>query len=331
MQNAENPERQKAALLTVFVSVVVLALKFWAFYVTKSAAVFSDALETVVNVIAAFAGLAVIRYTIKPKDEDHPYGHGKVEYFSAAFEGGLILFAAVTILVESINVLMHPRELQQLDLGILYITLATAINLVTALYLRRVGNTVKSETLMASSAHIMSDVVTTFGVLMGLGLVHLTGLTWIDGAVTLVIAIHLIFEGSKIVRRSVSGLTDEMDDKSLSALSQSIRKNREPGIIDLHNLRAIRSGSFHHIDAHLVMPEFWNVAQAHELAHSFEAKVVADYPYDGEFAFHLDPCKRKYCKYCDVRDCPIRQENFEEPRSFSVKDLISGPYSELQP
>lgn len=329
MQNTENPERQKAAQLTVLVSVVVLALKFWAFHITKSAAVFSDALETVVNVIAAFVGLAVIRYTIKPKDEDHPYGHGKMEYFSAAFEGGLILFAAITILVESINVLMRPRELQALDLGILYITLATAVNLVTALYLRQVGNKVKSETLLASSSHIMSDVVTTFGVLIGLGLVHLTGLIWIDGAVTLVIALHLLLEGYKIVRRSVSGLTDEMDDKCLSVLSQAIRKNREPGIIDLHNLRTIRSGSFHHIDAHLVMPEFWNVAQAHELAHAFEAKVVADYPYDGEFAFHLDPCKRKYCKNCDVINCPIRQENFEEARSFSVKDLISGPYVEI--
>ncbi len=202
------------------------------------------------------------------------------------------------------------------------------MNLVMALYLRRIGNRVKSETLMASSAHIMSDVVTTFGVLLGLGLVHLTGLLWIDAIVTLAISIHLIFEGYKIVRRSISGLTDEMDDESLLALSQAIQKNRKPGIIDIHNLRAIRSGSFHHIDTHLVVPEFWNVAQAHELAHTFEEKVVADYPYDGEFAFHLDPCKRKYCEFCDVKDCPVRQVEFKETRSFQVKDIIGGPLSE---
>ncbi len=325
MQNIENPARQKAAYITVLVSLVVLGLKFWAFYLTKSAAVFSDALETVVNVVTAFTGLAVISYTVKPKDEDHPYGHGKVEYFSAAFEGALILFASVTILVESVQVLLHPRELQKLDLGIVCITVASAINFFTALYLRRVGHKVKSETLMASSSHIMSDVWTTAGVVLGLALVRVTGWLWVDGVVTLVLAFVLMNEGYKIVRRSISGLTDEMDDPSLSSLSESIQKNRRPGIIDIHNLRTIRAGSFHHIDAHLVVPEFWDVAQAHELAHVFEEAVVNDYPYDGEFAFHLDPCQRKYCRYCDVKNCPIRQEPFEEARSFSVKDMICGP------
>ncbi|MEK6773394.1 MAG: cation diffusion facilitator family transporter [Bdellovibrionota bacterium] len=328
MQNTENPVRRKAALLTVLVSIIVLTLKFWAYFQTKSSSVLSDALETVVNVVAAIVGLAVIHYTLKPKDEGHPYGHGKVEYFSAAFEGGLILFASITILAESINFLLHPHPLQKLDIGIFYVSLATGINWLMAKYLRRVGNNVKSETLMASSSHLMSDVVTTFGVLLSLGLVYLTGLVWIDGVVTFVIAIHLLFEGSKIIRRSIAGLTDEIDDQSLLALSVAIKKNCKPGIIDIHNVRAIRSGGFHHIDAHLVIPEFWDVAMAHELAHDFEEKVVADYPYDGEFAFHLDPCKRKYCKFCDVKSCPVRQVLFEQTRSFQVKDIIGGPLYE---
>lgn len=328
MQTLENLMRQKASIICVFVSILVLGLKLWAYYVTRSSAVLSDALETVVNVIAALTAFAVIRYTLKPKDEDHPYGHGKVEYFSAAFEGGLILFASIIIFVEAINAFLNPRELMKLDLGILIVTLATSLNLLTALYLRKTGKKVKSETLLASSVHLMSDVITTFGVLVGLGIVHLTGWLWVDGLATMVISIYLGFEGYKIVRRSVSGLTDEMDDESLAALSESIQKNRKPGIIDIHNLRAIRSGSFHHIDAHLVVPEFWDVARAHEASHEFEKKVVADYPYDGEFAFHVDPCKKKYCEYCDVMDCPVRQQNFKSLRDFSVKDIISGPIYE---
>ncbi len=328
MQNFESSMRQKASLLCVFVSILVLALKIMAYYVTRSSAVLSDALETVVNVIAALVGFAVIQYTLKPKDEDHPYGHGKVEYFSAAFEGGLILFASLLIFVEAINAFLNPRELEKLDLGMLLITLATALNLLTALYLRRTGQKVKSETLLASSVHLMSDVVTTFGVLIGLGIVHLSGLLWVDGLVTMILSIYLGFEGYRIIRRSISGLTDEMDDESLKALSESIKKNRKPGIIDIHNLRAIRSGSFHHIDAHLVLPEFWDVAHAHEISHEFEKKVVADYPYDGEFAFHMDPCKRKYCEFCDVKDCPVRRQEFRMLRDFQVKDIIGGPIYE---
>lgn len=157
---------------------------------------------------------------------------------------------------------------------------------------------------------------------------HLTGLQWIDGLATMIISIYLGFEGYRIVRRSISGLTDEMDDESLEALSDSIRKNRRPGIIDIHNLRAIRSGSFHHIDAHLVIPEFWDVARAHEISHEFEKRVVGDYPYDGEFAFHMDPCKRKYCEFCDVKECPVRRKEFRVLRDFGVKDIIGGPIYE---
>jgi divalent metal cation (Fe/Co/Zn/Cd) transporter len=131
-------------------------------------------------------------------------------------------------------------------------------------------------------------------------------------------------ESFKIVRRSVSGLTDEMDEKSLKELSEAIQKNVRPGIINIHLLRAIRSGNFHHIDAHLIVPEFWDVAKAHKVTHDFEKKVVSQYPYDGEFAFHLDPCGRKYCTACDVPDCPVRQSPFVKRYSFESDDMIKS-------
>jgi len=158
-----------------------------------------------------------------------------------------------------------------------------------------------------------------------LGLVLITGQVWIDALMTFLIAAHLFVEGYKVLRRSVAGLTDEMDDESLRALSSSIEKNRTSGVIDIHHVRVIRSGSFHHIDAHMVIPEFWNVSQAHEMTHRFEEKVVEDYPFDAEFAFHLDPCLQKYCAFCDVRDCPIRIEPFRKAKKFSFQHLIAGP------
>src|SRR5688572_29668843 len=124
------------------------------------------------------------------------------------------------------------------------------------------------------------------------------------------VGLLLLYEGYKIVSRSVKGLIDAVDEGSLDTLSKLIKENRRPGVIEIHHLRILRSGSFHHIDAHLVVPEFWDVAKAHQVTHDFEDKVVNQYPFDGEFAFHLDPCQRSFCKKCDLSDCPIRSAPF---------------------
>ncbi|MCK6596952.1 MAG: cation diffusion facilitator family transporter, partial [Bdellovibrionaceae bacterium] len=285
----------RAAKYSLVVSFIVICLKFFGYRVSGSTAIFSDALETLVNIITAATALWVINLVAKPKDQNHPYGHGKVEFFSAAFEGGLILFAAISIMIESYRSYSEGNKMTDLNLGILFVVLASLVNLAISLHLKKIGSKEKSETLLASSAHIMSDVVTTGGVVVGLFLVKLTGIFWLDPLLSFLIAFHLIFEGIKIVRRSISGLTDELDDETLNELSKSIQKNLQPGIINIHNLRTIRAGSFHHIDAHLIVPEFWNVAQSHKITHDFESNVVRDYPFDGEFAFHLDPCKKSYC------------------------------------
>lgn len=317
-------QRIRIAQLNIVVSLAVLGLKFMGYYVSASTAIFSDAVETLINVLTAVTALLVIRLIVRPADENHPYGHGKLEFFSSAFEGGLVFFAAVAILIESIQAFKANQAIVEIQSGMLFIFIASAINLVMSLALRKVGEKEKSETLIASSLHLMSDVYTTAGVLAGLLLVKLTSLMWIDSIVSALVALHLVVQSYRIVRRSVSGLTDEMDQTSLKELSAAIQKNIKPGIINIHNLRAIRSGPFHHIDAHLIIPEFWDVATAHKLTHDFEKNVVHLYPYEGEFAFHLDPCNRKYCVGCDVKECPVRQAAFIKKYSFESQAMIQS-------
>ena len=316
--------RKKAAWISFFTSFVVLALKTYAFQQTKSTAILSDALESIVNVLTAVIAVFVIGYSSQPADEEHPYGHGKSEFFSAAFEGGLVFFAALMIFVEAIKALLGHGSVEAIEIGIFYIALASLINWFVGFYLKRVGLKEKSEALLASGAHLLSDVKTTVGVILGLMIVRLTGWHSVDALIAIGVGLHLMYEGHLIVKSSVAGLVDATDVKSIEILSQLILKERRPGIINIHHLRAIRSGSFHHIDSHLVVPEYWDVSKAHEVTHQFEQAVVQLYPYDGEFAFHLDPCKRKFCRQCDVFDCPLRVAKFEQLYSFSTSDLIQG-------
>lgn len=318
-------KRQVAAIISVAVSVVVLIWKLKAYYATNSSAVLSDALETVANVITAFVALFAVKVANEPADENHPYGHGKAEHFSAAFEGGLVFFAGITILYNSFQYLYAGSEIQNIQTGVEYSLIATGINLITGYYLIYTGKKEKSAALKASGQHLLSDVVTTLGVLIGLGLIYLTGFTWIDPAMSFALGLWLIYESYKIVRINSGALMDETDDILLEQLSLAIDQYRIAGVIDIHNLRMIRSGNFHHIDAHMVVPEFWTVEKVHAMSHDFEKAVVAAYEFDGEFAFHMDPCQQKYCSVCSVEPCAIRKSKFQHYRKLTREHLKTGP------
>lgn len=313
--------KQNAAMLSLLVALLVLILKLIAYYETNSVAILSDALETIVNVVTAGVAIFVVRIGSAPADENHPYGHGKAEYFSAAFEGGFIVAAALYIIYESIQAFFFPKEVGDFFLGSLWIGAATAANLGMGLYLKNVGKKTKSMSLIANGTHILSDVKTTVGVIIGLLIAHFTGISWLDSVIAFSVGVHLLYEGYKIVRESIAVLTDEVDEKTLLELVHSMEKNRTSDIIDVHQLKMIRSGPFHHVDAHLVLPEYWDISKAHEVSDEFEKKVVRDYSFDGEIAFHIDPCARKYCECCAVNDCPVRQAEFVTKKRFLLKSI----------
>ncbi len=310
-------------MISLVVSIVLLVVKFAAFNLTHSQSIYSDAVESIVNVVAAGMALLVIWYSAKPKDEDHPYGHGKIEFFSAAFEGGLIAFASLLIISEAIQAWWHGQAPSRLKEGLLLVAGAGLANLALGLFLVSRGKKFQSVALRASGTHVISDFYTSAGVILGLILVKLTGANWIDQAAAVIVGGWLGWNGFGLVKESIGGLMDREDPEALRSLAQVFSERAQAGIIQIHHVRMIRSGWYHHIDAHVVIPENWDVKRVHEAINAFEKAVIKRYDYGGEMNFHVDPCRRAYCRVCDVRDCPIRQEPFAERIVFDVAQIRS--------
>lgn len=301
---------------------ILLAAKFIAYQRTGSTAILSDALESIVNVVAAAFAIGGLVFAGRPADRNHPYGHGKIEFFSAAFEGGLIAFAAVMIIFQAGVSLFAGIAVRELDLGLAITAAAGCVNLALGVFLVRVGRRFESLTLVADGKHVLSDFWTSLGVVIGLGLVRLTGVVWFDPLVAAIVGCNLAWTGLRLVRRAAGGLLDEEDTALLHKLLGALNASLVPGIIRVHNLRAIRSGRFSHIDAHLVLPEFWTVKQAHDAADAFEQHVIAAGGIVGEIVFHTDPCRRLYCARCDIADCPIRVEPFRFRPALTVEEIV---------
>lgn len=314
--------RLRAGTLSLVVALALLAVKFEAWRRTGSAAILSDALESIVNVVAAVFGLGSLVFAGRPADKSHPYGHGKIEFFSAAFEGGLIVLAALWIVVESIQALLAGAEVHALDFGLTLVFAAGLANLVLGLFLVRTGKRHASFTLVADGEHVLSDSYTSAGILVGLLAVRVTGLTWLDPLIACAVAGALFRTGFKLVRRAAGGLLDEEDTGLLARLLVALDRRVGAGMISVHHLRAIRTGRFHHVDAHLVVPEFWSVERAHALAEGLAAEVIRELAVEGELAFHTDPCHRAYCARCDLADCAVRKQPFAGRVALTLAEAL---------
>jgi cation diffusion facilitator family transporter len=316
------PTHTWVAALSLSVAIALLAVKFWAYVVTGSQAVFGDALESIVNVVAAAFALRVLHFAGQPADRDHPFGHGKIEFFSAAFEGGLIAFAALLILWQSAVVLWRGGEPRELDFGLLLVVLAGLGNGALGLFLVRYGRRHRSAAIAADGHHVLSDFWTSVGVAVGLLAVRTTGLPWLDPVVAALMAGWLLLTGWRLVRDAAGGLLDEEDPELLRTLVAVLGPRRKDGVISVHHLRAIRAGRFHHVSAHLVVPEFWSVERAHDTAEALAAGIVRDLPGEGDITFHTDPCERAYCRSCDLEACSVRRQPFLGPIALTVDDAV---------
>lgn len=314
--------RLRAGLISLIIGSVLLVAKYAAYQMTHSTAILSDALESIVNVVAALFALGGLLFAGRPADRNHPYGHGKIEFFSAAFEGGLIAFAAVMIIYEAATSLLYGIQVHQLDKGLAITAGAGFVNLALGAFLIRTGRRAKSLTLVADGQHVLSDFWTSVGVVGGLLLVRLTGHVWVDPVVAAIVGVNLAWTGWRLVRHAAGGLLDEEDVNLVKTLLRALNASMHPGIIRVHNLRAIRSGRFTHVDAHLVVPEFWTVERAHDAADSFERQVISQGRIEGEILFHMDPCRRAYCAHCDIPDCPIRVEPFRSRPALTEDEVV---------
>jgi cation diffusion facilitator family transporter len=327
--SADNgPLQFRAALVSLVVGTALLGAKYLGYLYTGSAAVLSDALESIINVVAATFMLGSVMFAGKPADRDHPYGHGKIEYFSAVFEGGLITFAAILIAWYAVTDLLRGPAVKQVELGML-ITLACGLgNAALGWYLIATGRREQSLSLVADGHHVLSDFWTSAGVVVGLLLVRVTGLTWLDPVTAIVVAANLAVTGGRLVRSAAGGLLDEEDTKLLAELVSAFERRRDPGLIRIHSLRAIRAGRFTHVDAHLIVPEYWTVEQAHRVVDAFEQRVLDSCSVEGEIAFHTDPCGRVLCRLCEMPDCPVRQEPLgaRPPLTVDEARLSDAPF-----
>ena len=292
------------------VGILLFIGKLIAWHLTNSDAVFSDAMESIVNIIAAFMGLYSLYLAAKPKDEDHPYGHGKVEFVTSGIEGALIIFAGVIIIVEAADSLLHGNEPKKLDWGILIVAATAVINYVMGYISIKKGIRENSQVLQSSGKHLQSDTFTTLGVVISLILVYFTKMYWIDAAVALVFGGYIIFIGYKIIRTALSGIMDEADLEMISRLAKFLEENRKPEWIDIHNMRIQQHGSGLHIDAHLTLPWYYELRKAHEEMEKVYRLIGENTDRSVEFNFHLDDCKPFSCEICQLFDCPVREQPF---------------------
>jgi cation diffusion facilitator family transporter len=325
-EHAEQSSRLRVAGLSIVAGVVIFGLKVLAYWLSGSVALKSDAIESIVNIVAACFALGAVIFAGKPADAEHPYGHGKIEHFSAAFEGGLISLAAVFILLEATKGLIHGVELKNLGRGLLVNLGAGGLNGLLGLYLLHKGRATRSKALEADGHHVLSDFWTSVGIAAGLLAVKFTGLQWLDPVMAMAVGLLLARTGFRLVKESSQALLDMEDPAVLEKVLAAMNAVRTWDILAVHELRTFRSGRYTHVDVHIVVPEYYPVRQGHDLCEAFGRKALIAAGREGEVHTHMDPCGRLYCDRCPAEACPIRKDPQTRGTAFTLEDAVAmGP------
>jgi cation diffusion facilitator family transporter len=320
-------DRVRAGWVSLGVGIAVFGGKVGATFLTGSAAVFSDATESTVNIVAAGLLVFALSLAARPPDPDHPYGHGKVEFFSAGIEGAFILVAALLIVVQAVRDLIVGPELHQIEAGMAILLACSLVNTALGIYLVRAGRRFDSLALEADGRHVLTDVWTTGGVILGLWLAGATGWVLLDPLVAIAVALNVFREGFALMRRAVRGLMDEADPGQLASAAQRLEELRHDSWIDVHSLRAWRSGARHHLDLHMTVPRYYDVEQLHAIHDRIETSLLSG-DREGDVVVHFDPCTVEHCRSCAIASCPMRSHAFERrpaidlPRATRSDDAV---------
>ena len=298
---------KRAAKVSLWGGIIIFIIKLIAFLATDSTAIFSDAAESVINIVASGVALYSIIISSKPADKDHPYGHGKIEYFSAGFEGLLIAIAGLVIIYSGIEKIIIGAEPTKLGFGIILLVVTAIANLMLSKYITRIGKKTNSLTLIADSKHLMADVYTSTGIILGLAVVVITDISLFDPIIAIIVALNILITGYKLVRESVGGLMNEVDFETMKMISEKIISIRKSEWIDIHELRFWKSANHIFADFHLVLPYYFTIKEAHksdEFILSEMRKVIPG----SQVKIHLDYCDYNLCKYCEFANCKERKE-----------------------
>lgn len=312
----------KLQLFVTILGVVLFVIKITAYYFTNSLSILTDALESIVNMLAGFIGLYSLYVASKPKDSDHPYGHGKAEFISAAVEGTLIIAAGFFIVYQSVESFFQSKKMVQIDTGLWLIASTAFLNYVAGSYCIFIGKKNNSLALKASGKHLQVDTYSTIAIIIGLLLIRITGLFWFDKILALVIALLVIYNGYKILRSSLAGIMDEADIQLLNQLIIILNENRKENWVDLHNLRVIKYGSLLHVDCHLTVPWYLNVQQAHNEVDSLTALIKNNFGDSIEFFVHTDACVIFSCEICIKHNCSQRKKTLQQQLQWTLENVL---------
>jgi cation diffusion facilitator family transporter len=312
--------KKRAAYLSIVVGISMLFAKSGAYLITGSAAIFSDAAESVIHILATTMALYSIIISSKPADDSHRYGHGNVEYFSAGIEGALIVVAAIVIIYHAVDNIIIGTVLKSLNIGVAVIAGAGVINLLLGLYLIKTGKKTDSLTLIADGKHILTDSVTSIGVLIGIIVVMITNITILDPLVAIVVAVNILVTGSKLIRESIGGLMLETNPEMLNKISKILITMKKDYWIDLHELRYWKSGDRVFIDFHLTLPYYFTIKQTHKEEQEIAANLEEEFT-NPQIKVHLDYCKPELCAYCLYKECKVRVDEHSINFDWDVKKL----------
>lgn len=307
--------------ILTWLAILLFILKIGAWYLTHSVAILTDALESIVNVVAGMLGVYSLFVSAKPKDHDHPYGHGKIEFISAAIEGTLIFVAGLIIIYTAALNIINPHIIAKLDYGILIVAITAIINFFAGNVAIRLGKKNNSLALISHGKHLLTDTWSTAGIIIGLGLIYFIHILWLDSAIAIFFALIIIYTGYKIIRRSIAGIMDEADLDLLKKMVVILNENRKENWIDLHNLRIIKYGGTLHMDCHLTVPWYLNVKESHNDVEELAQLVRNEFGEQMELFVHSDACQEFSCRLCIKKNCLVRLHEFEHRIPWTIENI----------
>ncbi|MFN6040089.1 MAG: cation diffusion facilitator family transporter [Bacteroidota bacterium] len=309
-------------VIVVIVGIALMMVKFIAWYFTKSNAILTDALESIINVVAGLFALFSVHYASKPRDVDHPYGHGKIEFFSAGIEGSLIFIAGLSMIIKAVYGFFHEVKLEKMDFGLWLSVFTALVNFLMGKVLVNQGSKHNSPTLMADGKHLISDTISTVGLVVGLLIIIFTGMFWIDNLLTILLGAWIIYTGFKLVRESVGNLLDETDMEVVENIIKVVNSNRSDKWIDMHNLRALKYGAHLHIDCHITLPFYYSLEEAHDEITKIENLIKTTTENEVELFIHADPCIPSSCAICSLKECPVRKHDFVKLKEWNADNVL---------
>lgn len=300
----------------------VAAFKFYLYYTTKSNAVFSDALESLVNISANTITLYSLYLSAKPRDKTHPYGHGKIEFLAAGIEGGLLFAAGFITMVKSVLDYLNKNELSLSSFSLITLLGLGFANYALGIYSERKGEKNQSPALLSSGQHLKGDGYTTFGILISLVIAYFTKWQWIDTIIGIAAGIYIIYQGMKVMKTSILDILGTADEAILDKVIHHLQKCRKNAWIDIHNLRILKFGAEYHLDAHVTLPYYYNNQEVHNEMKEMHQVINQHFNSNVELFIHPDPCEPFCCEYCYVENCTVRSSDFKQTIEWTLDNVL---------